>query len=189
MSSSAREWLVPVLDLIPLWVSPLHLTLLRGLLTLPLILLHAQPWLAVWILLLSSSCDFLDGELARHRDTTTELGATLDAVADKVFVIGCLLFACDGRVAPLIVAFTVAIEIGLLQARFVEWRWNVTTKSSIAGKIKTWVQSFGIAFILTREPLLETCGKAILAISLAFATLSLATHLTSVFKHPRSTSR
>ncbi len=184
----AREWLIPVLELLPSWVHPWHLTLLRAVLTLPVIWLRDHPWLAVWVLILSSSFDFLDGELARHRNVTTELGATFDAVADKIFVLGTLFFACEQKVAPLVVALTTSIEVALLQVRFVEWHWKITTKSSLPGKIKTWVQSFGIAFILTREPLLEACAKLILPASLLFAGWSLVNHLASVCTPSRPTA-
>lgn len=184
----AREWLVPVLELLPSWVQPWHLTLLRALLTLPVIWLRHHPWLAVWVLIFSSSFDFLDGELARHRHVTTELGATLDAVADKIFVLGTLFFACEQRVAPLIVALTTSIEVALLEVRFVEWRWKITTKSSLPGKIKTWVQSFGIAFILTRNPLLALCTQIVLPASLVFASWSLLNHLASVCTPTRPAS-
>lgn len=184
----AREWLVPVLELIPLWVSPLQLTLLRATLTVPVILLRDAPWLAVWILILSSAFDFLDGELARHRNQVTELGATLDAFADKIFVLGCLFYACDNRIDPWIASITLTIELFLLAVRFIEWQAKVTTKSGIFGKIKTWVQSFGIAFVLTREPFFEACAKVVLPASMIFAGLSLTLHLASLVKQRPSAS-
>lgn len=73
-------------------ISPLAVTALSvlfGILFIPLILL--SPVLAIFSLLLSGYCDTLDGSLARHQNTTSDIGCVLDIIADRV-VEFCVIF-------------------------------------------------------------------------------------------------
>ena len=75
----------PVVRWIDFKVSPLVVTALSvlfGFLFIPLILI--SPMLAIVSLLLSGYCDTLDGSLARHQNTTSDLGCVLDIIADRI---------------------------------------------------------------------------------------------------------
>lgn len=71
-----------------------------------------QFWWAFWFALVFFSTDKLDGYLARSRNETTQMGAWLDAIADKVigFVTMLALLRWGGLSAPLF-AFVVWLLI------------------------------------------------------------------------------
>lgn len=76
----------PVIKLIPKSITPNHLSSLRILMTLPLILLmwlHFYKTAGVFFIF-AGLLDVLDGSMARLRDQETELGAFLDPAADKL---------------------------------------------------------------------------------------------------------
>ncbi|HDQ22837.1 MAG TPA: CDP-alcohol phosphatidyltransferase family protein [Candidatus Uhrbacteria bacterium] len=77
---------LPVLKFIPQTIKPNHLSALRFLMALPLILLiwlHFYK-LAALLFLFSALLDGLDGSMARLRGQETQLGTILDPTADKV---------------------------------------------------------------------------------------------------------
>lgn len=90
-NSESRGGLGPALDrLIPAWVTPNHLTVLRmvgALVMLALGLGSAHLGWLVAVGLVTGFSDNFDGWLARRRGQTTELGALLDPMADKVLAV------------------------------------------------------------------------------------------------------
>ena len=76
----------PILNTIPAWLLPVHITLfscLIGIAFIPTLLL-GDPWLAVLILLMSGYLDTLDGSLARRHNQSSDLGAVFDIMSDRV---------------------------------------------------------------------------------------------------------
>jgi phosphatidylglycerophosphate synthase len=77
---------LPLVKIMPVWVTPNHLSALRLCLFLPLILLmllHFYKTVAV-LFLFAAILDGVDGSMARLRNQETKLGAILDPTADKV---------------------------------------------------------------------------------------------------------
>lgn len=80
--------------------------------------------------------DYFDGKLARRWKTDSELGAKLDAVADKVLVVGLLIILVSknrGFLYVLIIESLIAFS-----NLFFYFRKGVVN-SSMIGKIKTWI--------------------------------------------------
>ncbi len=75
------------------WV-PNFLTLLRIAASPILLFSLAQDssWYTVGLLLLLAATDFFDGYLARRWGVTSQLGAILDPIADKLMLFSCFLF-------------------------------------------------------------------------------------------------
>ncbi len=76
---------LPLIKITPKPITPNHLSLIRLLLALPiivLIFLHFFKVAAVFFLI-AAIFDGLDGALARYRDQETKLGAIIDPTADK----------------------------------------------------------------------------------------------------------
>lgn len=77
-----------IVGLVPAWITPNHLTILRMAGTLLILWLGFSDAHLGWIVafgLASGLSDNLDGAVARVRGQITELGAMLDPLADKIF--------------------------------------------------------------------------------------------------------
>ena len=129
-----------------------HLTFVR-LLALPLFcgLLYGDDnarWLALVLGTATGCTDFIDGYLAR-REGPTVLGALMDPVADKIFVIVASLPLTDLGWIPwwLVVAILLReYTVTALRSSF-EVR-GLRLPSSYLAKVKTWVQMIGIGLIV-----------------------------------------
>jgi len=167
----------PIVMRFPQWLHPNHFSIIRAAFVVPVIYWRDKPLIAVTALILSSVFDLFDGPLARLRKQVSQNGATLDATADKIFILGVLFFACGDRVALNIRIAVAAIDILLTLMRPLK-RWlSVTTNSNAWGALKTWAQSFALAFVLTGNPFLETVAPYVFYTAIGFACLSLIGHL------------
>lgn len=80
------DWLVR--EVVPSWVSPNHITMVRILFSFLMLAAHlagAGYGLLVILGLIAGFSDLLDGAVARRRGLTTDLGAFLDPLSDKIF--------------------------------------------------------------------------------------------------------
>ncbi|HSG64556.1 MAG TPA: CDP-diacylglycerol--glycerol-3-phosphate 3-phosphatidyltransferase [Gammaproteobacteria bacterium] len=108
---------------------------------------------------LAGFTDWLDGYLARRFDQTSNFGAFLDPVADKLIVSTALVLLVQRDptlLNTLIAAVIIGREITVSALR--EWMSELGARAHVAvtffGKWKTTLQIFGISFMLYREPLL-----------------------------------
>jgi len=115
-------------------------------------------WLAAALFALAAVTDGLDGYLARRWRQTSEFGAFLDPVADKLMVAAALIVLLEQHPSPWLALPVLAIvgrEIGMSAAR--EWMAKVGRCAAIQvawlGKVKTAVQMVAILLLLIREPL------------------------------------
>ena len=89
---------------------------------------------AVVLLILFELTDFLDGKLARKLDCVTEFGIKLDAVCDKIFVLGIMIPAII-KYPILLLNLTLELCISYINVKS-ELKKN-KPKSNNIGKIKT----------------------------------------------------
>jgi CDP-diacylglycerol---glycerol-3-phosphate 3-phosphatidyltransferase len=102
--------------------------------------------LAAVVFALASLTDFVDGYLARTRDSVTTFGKLMDPLADKLLIVGALLclvslHRLEGWVAMVIIAR----ELAVTMLRASAGQSGVVISASIFGKVKT---CFQIAAIL-----------------------------------------
>lgn len=169
-----------VLWMIPSWVHPLSVTVVRALLVVPVCVYRHDPLIAVSLFVGSSICDILDGFLARARKQGTTLGEFLDPVSDKIAVLGALWIACEDRVwLPIKLAFTF-IEVLLVGVRFVKEQRGISVGSHLSGKIKTWVVSFAISFVLTQNSWLHFLSFFVFAGAFFYALRSFTAHVNDI---------
>jgi CDP-diacylglycerol--glycerol-3-phosphate 3-phosphatidyltransferase len=141
---------------------PNLLTLTR-IATLPVVLLlidnysRVLSFAAAMVFAAGGITDLLDGWLARRRGQETVLGAFLDPLADKLFVLGTLVFlAARGRVPEWLVVVLMSRELAITGLRSIATTYGLVIAAGRAGKTKTALQSVGIAFLLIhfRYPIL-----------------------------------
>jgi CDP-diacylglycerol--glycerol-3-phosphate 3-phosphatidyltransferase len=111
--------------------------------------------LAAMLFALASLSDWLDGYLARRLNQTSEFGAFLDPVADKLLVVTVLIMLV-GELNPLLVPTIVIIAREVLISALREWMATRGHREAVAvafsGKLKTTFQMIAIvALILVTE--------------------------------------
>ena len=109
--------------------------------------------LAAVVFALASLTDFVDGYLARARDSVTTFGKLMDPLADKLLVIGALLCLVslqrlEGWVAMVIIARELAVTVLRINAG----QSGVVISASMFGKVKTCVQIAAILAVIAVHP-------------------------------------
>ena len=180
--------------------TPNLLTLFRMALIPVVVALYFIPVAGVYVtavFLLAGLTDWLDGYLARRLDQTSQFGAFLDPVADKLVVATVLvLLVSDGDVLARVVSqklFIVAVavimgrEIAVSALR--EWvaQNGIRPSSAVStlGKVKTTVQIIAIALLLYGEDLIGfptlLVGESMLYVASALTIWSMAGYLKSAW--------
>ena len=129
---------------------PNVLTLLRILLV-PVIvvaLLDSTPngdLVAAFVFAFASATDFVDGRLARSRDSVTTFGKLMDPIADKLLIIAALvsLVSLD-RLAAWVAMVIIARELAVTMSRMAATGYGVVISANRWGKVKT---TFQVAMI------------------------------------------
>ena len=106
-------------------------------------------FLSAVIFILGGVTDLLDGYLARKRGQETVLGAFLDPLADKLFVLGTLVFlVARDRVPEWLVVVLMSRELAITVLRSIAASYGLVIAAGRAGKTKTALQAIGITFLL-----------------------------------------
>ena len=133
---------------------PNLLTLAR-IATLPVVLVlidnysRILSFFSAFIFVIGGITDLLDGYLARKRGQETVLGAFLDPLADKLFVLGTLIFlAARDRVPEWLVVVLMARELAITVLRSIAVTYGLVIAAGKTGKAKTALQAVGITFLL-----------------------------------------
>jgi cardiolipin synthase (CMP-forming) len=101
----------------------------------------------------ASLSDVLDGWIARRRHAVTRLGAILDPIADRTFVLTAVaIFLATGRITRgqyfILLARDLATAIGFLVARSVTWLRAVPFRARWSGKLVTTLQLLALIVVL-----------------------------------------
>jgi CDP-diacylglycerol--glycerol-3-phosphate 3-phosphatidyltransferase len=145
-----------------MWNLPNILTLLRIVLIPVLVVVYYLPWpehfmLASGVFVVASLTDWLDGHFARKMNLSTEFGAFLDPVADKLIVATALILLLETHSTPWF-AIPALIIIGreIVISALREWMAEIGERASVAvssiGKIKTGFQMLSIIVLLAADP-------------------------------------
>jgi len=151
----------------------------------------SSPWsrpAAAMVFLLAAITDWLDGYVARRMQQTSQFGAFLDPVADKMIVSTALilLVQSDPRV---IIAALAAIIIGreIAVSALREWMAGLGTRHRVAvsgyGKLKTIMQMTGLTCMLFAERLF---GLPTYEIGVVFLVLAAGLTLWSMLGYVRA---
>lgn len=171
-----------VIPLIPRWVTPNHVTVLRFLLT-PFVIWalagDGYAWSIPFFVLVAFT-DVIDGSLARLRKQVTTWGSTYDPIADKILIslaaVVVITQAVGWWLTTLIIFFELAIVMGALHRQ----HDGGVVMANAWGKTKMVTQVVGVVFLLIAMafsfPLLTTIGMFILLLSVVLAGISLLTY-------------
>tara|TARA_B110000858_G_scaffold177676_1_gene212867 strand:- start:1553 stop:2101 length:549 start_codon:yes stop_codon:yes gene_type:complete len=111
--------------------------------------------LAAALFTIASLTDWLDGFLARKLKQSSEFGAFLDPVADKLLV-AIILIMLISVYPPLLLAGSVIIAREILVSALREWMASKGLRDKVAvkfsGKLKTTVQMLAIITLLLANP-------------------------------------
>lgn len=171
------------------WNVPNILTVIRiGALPLFIVVFYLPGWLgylgSAALFVLVALTDWLDGFWARRYEQTSEFGAFLDPVADKLMVATALIMLTgDERVHPVLTLIIIGREITISALR--EWMAELGERATVAvswmGKVKTAAQMAAIVLLLLHIPVygLDThlWGTVLLAAAALLTLWSMALYL------------
>jgi CDP-diacylglycerol--glycerol-3-phosphate 3-phosphatidyltransferase/cardiolipin synthase len=146
---------------------------------------YARPIAAV-VFGLAAITDWIDGWVARKFGQTSRFGEFLDPVADKLMVsivLVMLVQADSGWFEDIIAMIIIGREITISALR--EWMATIgeraNVKVTMAGKVKTALQMFGIAFMVYKNDLfgipMYTLGFALLVMAAVMTIWSMIIYL------------
>ena len=146
---------------------------------------NARPIAAI-LFGIAAITDLIDGWVARRYGQTSRFGEFLDPVADKLMVsivLVMLVQADSGWFEDVIAMIIIGREITISALR--EWMATIgeraNVKVSMAGKIKTTLQMFGIAFMVYKNALfgipMYTVGFVLLVLAAAMTIWSMGVYL------------
>jgi CDP-diacylglycerol--glycerol-3-phosphate 3-phosphatidyltransferase len=114
----------------------------------------AATW-AFWLFIAAALSDWLDGLLARRANQVSAFGRFMDAVIDKVMVIGLMIALVNGGyfqgyriTAMLLVLCILAREFTISGLRMAAAVKGVTVEADAGGKVKTFTQLNAIGWLL-----------------------------------------
>jgi CDP-diacylglycerol--glycerol-3-phosphate 3-phosphatidyltransferase len=115
------------------------------------VLIPEEPggsWIAFGLWFLLCSTDGIDGYLARRHGSTT-VGAFLDPLADKVLVLGAMIFLVSNEVFWIVPVAIIAVrELGISLYRTFVGAKGISVPASRIAKLKTLSQQLSVGFAI-----------------------------------------
>jgi CDP-diacylglycerol---glycerol-3-phosphate 3-phosphatidyltransferase len=184
---------------IPAWVPANVISVMRGLLIVPIYFAFHRSAMA-WVIalfLLGWFSDAVDGMHARYRKQGSTLGKLLDPAADKVLIIGLLILEAPGRINQYLVYAIVSLEIVLvllaIVLRPVSRYFQVKRRlgANIFGKAKMVLEGMALSVLLfgLDNRAAQQAAQVILWSAVLLAVLSIVLHLTAREETGVQTSR
>lgn len=145
----------------------------------------------VVLVMLAAFTDFLDGWIARHKGLATRLGALIDPVADRGFMVTAIIVCyLDGLIAlpevVLLVVRDIGTAIGFIVARLVPGLRLVELKARMLGKVVTTLQLAALLCVLLFPPAVSPLVALIGVLSLA-SVVDYSRAVLRARPHPRDT--
>ena len=116
------------------------------------------PWSATicfWLYIAAALTDWLDGKIARERGEVSPFGRFMDAVIDKVMVIGIMIALVGGNyflghniAATMLLLCILAREFAVSGMRMAAASKGIVVEADAGGKVKTFVQFNAIGWLI-----------------------------------------
>lgn len=132
-------------------------------------------YVAVFIFIIASLTDMLDGKIARKWNMVTNLGKFMDPLADKLLVSAALISMVQlGDLSAWIVIVIISREFIITGFRLIAVEANIVIAASWWGKIKTTTQMIMIVYVLLglQGFVLETIEGLLVALATLFTIIS-----------------
>lgn len=101
------------------------------------------------VFIVASITDYFDGRIARAKSMTTDFGACLDAIADKVLVNSLLIIlAYQGFISIVIPVIIISRDIVVDALKTISASKGVVVKANVWGKVKTICMMIGLTLLL-----------------------------------------
>jgi CDP-diacylglycerol--glycerol-3-phosphate 3-phosphatidyltransferase len=105
--------------------------------------------LAAVVFALASLTDFVDGYLARARDSITTFGKLMDPLADKLLIVAALISLVSlHRLAAWVAMVIITRELAVTVLRLAATQAGVVLAASMFGKVKTCLQIAAILAVI-----------------------------------------
>jgi CDP-diacylglycerol---glycerol-3-phosphate 3-phosphatidyltransferase len=105
--------------------------------------------LAAVVFALASLTDFIDGYLARARDSITTFGKLMDPLADKLLIVAALISLVSlHRLAAWVAMVIITRELAVTVLRLAATQAGVVMAASMFGKVKTCLQIVTILAVI-----------------------------------------
>lgn len=121
---------------------------------------------AFWLFIAAALSDWLDGKLARESGQVSTFGRFMDAVIDKVMVIGLMVALVNGgyfagyRITAMIVVLGIICrEFMISGLRMVAASKGIVVEADASGKLKTFLQLNAIGWLLGARMLARDFGE------------------------------
>jgi CDP-diacylglycerol--glycerol-3-phosphate 3-phosphatidyltransferase len=171
---------------------PNAITLSRIPLMFAIVWLMYQGWtgaasLAFWLFIAAAIGDWLDGYLARKRGLVSSFGKLMDALTDKIMVLGLIIALVDlQRISVWLALITLVREFLVTGMRMVAATKGVVVAADGGGKSKTVTQLIALGFLLATPMVArdwahagawDPAGFSILVYRIGYAVFVLGTAL------------
>ena len=136
------------------------------------VLVDIRYLIAGFLFVIACVTDYLDGSIARKEKKTSDFGATLDAIADKILVNGVLIIlAYQGFISIIIPIVIVLRDICIDALRVLSAKNKVIIKASKWGKVKTVFMMCGVSLLLFYNLPFEIWGFYVADLLVSIATI------------------
>lgn len=171
-----------VVPLLPHWVTPNMVTILRFLL-IPVVLwflFTEQYTIGMPLFVFAALTDALDGSIARLRKQITHWGTFYDPVADKLLIGSVVLLVVVQHVHIAFALVIVGLEVLIIMGGFYRRSKGQLKGANIFGKTKMVLQVVGVSLLLLAiwfglDPIIPV-SVGTLSVAIVFAVISLFTY-------------
>jgi len=137
-----------------LWNVPNVISLSRMALAVAFVLINDTPTRIV-LVLAAALTDFLDGLVARLANQRSVIGALLDPIADRLFVLAAVsAYLINGKLGTgqyfVFISRDIATAVGFLVARIIPWLRPVVFRARLLGKAVTVLQLSTLIAVLVK---------------------------------------